>query len=531
MGKKLTLKRQFNIRISIIFVLILVISGILQFIYTFNQLDRNVERETETIAQSIEQGITETNMASNAIEKQIDYKLESVTKRVSDQMPNQLQEITKRDLNDLADQLSLAGIDIFARDENENLSVVKSTSEEEIGFTFAGVNEAGNQALENLMSNQDPTNNPNLTSYVNENIIILYTAQSGSRSDPQFFKYAYYHQPNTNYIISTFIEADEVYQFTNSVGPDSWIDKMLKEHEYAEEIAVLDPRVFKDPSLAKELYPPLEKVVHGHYELDINEQTVISMIEDPKKVTKLENTDQGKYYKLFIPTKNDKVIYIAMDYDEMSKSFINYAYLLIAIGVISLIVLFLMTARFFNRIYKNIQKIIYQISHMEKGDFTARSHVQDKGELKSLSESTNQLADQMSHVLSETSNQAVETEKQANLLESEANDSVDKIYMLSMETTTETREHVDEVEELTDQLKRYLQEGGFDEQEVFDKLNRIQTLIRKSSNYTTEMTVTLSDLLESLQTQSESLSDISKKLLKNLEQFTLSSTTNDDDKG
>lgn len=520
LNKKKTLRSQFNLRLLIILITITVISGLVQFNFINYQVDNNVERQAEMIGQSIEQGIAETDLASRAIEQQIDYKLESISKRISDKLPNQLKNISNEELQRVAEEMGIAGIDIFAKKSN-NLSVVKSSDSKTIGFTLKGISEEGNAALEKLLRGEQ-YDGKEIISYTNDNILILYTAQSGSHEEPLFFKYAYYHQPNTDFIISSFIEANEVYQFTKEVGPDEWINKVLSEHEFAKEIAVLDPRVYADPSLAEEMYPPLKKIVYGNYSLKSDDQILINMVNDPKTVTRIDKHHGEKIYKMFIPFDDGRVIYVAMNYEKMSAPFTNYSLILIAIGFISLVVLFITTTRFFNKIYSNIAKIIKQITSHEKGDFTARSDVEDNGELGQLSQSANKMAETLNHVLGHTREQAVQTERHAYLLDSEANNSVEKVYSMSMEATTDSRESTDEVDYIMKQIEELLQNDNENDQAIKTKIAAIRKLVHKNSNSTTEMTITLSDLLKSLHDQSSSLSEISKELLKNLEQFDLS---------
>lgn len=517
MKQKLTLRGQFNIRLSIILISITLISGIVQVYVINNQVKENVERESGMIGESIQQGITETDLASRAIEQQIDFKLESIAKRINDHLPNELSNISDNQLIQLQQSTDITGIDIFAYDENGIIRVVKSTEPDELGFTFKGVNDPGYAMQEGLFSGQQ-VDMSGIVSYQSDNIIVLYTAQSGSREEPQFFKYAYYYEPGAEYFISIFIEANEVYQFTQQVGPNAWIDNVLSEYENAKEIAVLDPRVFADPSLAEAMYPPLQKVVYGKYNYETDEQILIDMVGNPKRYTLMDEHDGEKIYKMFIPYDEGKVIYVAMDYEKMSAPFKNYSYILIVFGFMSLLILYLTTTRFFNGIYHNISKIIEQIKSLEKGDFTVRSDVKDGGELGELSNSANTMADTLNEVLSHTKKKAQQTEKHAYLLESEANNSIEKVYTMSMEATTESREKMEEIFYI---IEKILNEESEKDNTLRNELKMVRELVQGQSNSTTEMTITLSDVLKSLHEQSSSLSEISKKLLSSLDKFEL----------
>ncbi|WP_047980863.1 methyl-accepting chemotaxis protein [Ornithinibacillus contaminans] len=528
MKKKRTLRSQFNIRLFIILISITLISGLVQVFVINKQVKENVERDARMISESIQQGITETDLASRAIEQQIDFKLESILKRINDQLPRELDNITNEQLSELQQANEIAGIDIFSYDDEGIISVIKSTEPDELGFTFKGINDQGYAVQEGLYTGQE-MDVEGLASYYSDNIIVLYTAQAGSREEPQFFKYAYYYEPGAEYFISIFIEANEVYQFTQQVGPSAWIENVLSEHEYAKEIAVLDPRVFADPSLAEAIYPPLQKVVYGNYNYETDEDVLIGLADNPKEVTMIDKHDGKDIYKMFIPYDEGKVIYVAMDYEKMAAPFTSYSLLLIAFGFVALLVLFLTTTQFFNKIYTNIAKIITQIKSLETGDFTKRSDVKDGGELEQLSQSTNRMADTLNEVLGQTKEQAVQTERHAYMLESEANNSVEKVYTMSMEATTESREKTDEIYYIIEQIEKLLVEGNIQEKDVLERLTQVRELVQNQSNSTTEMTITLSDLLKSLHGQSSSLSEISKKLLRNLDKFELKETSQNEE--
>ncbi|MRG85039.1 methyl-accepting chemotaxis protein [Salinibacillus xinjiangensis] len=525
-----TLKKQFTIRVLCMMLSVALIAGSIQLVIMKDNLDERVLREANSISNSIEQGISETDLAAKEIEHQIDLKLESYSKYIAEELDGRpIDAITNEDLMVIRNSLGISGITLFQRTGND-LVGVRATESEEIGFSMKKANPQGFEALDSLIDGVILDGVEQAFSYVTNDTAILFTSHSGSHEgEPLFFKYAYYHPPGTDYLIDPYIEANEVYQFTQKVGPDAWIEQVINKNEYAEEIAVLDPRVFKDPSLSEKIYPPLEKVVNGEYGLQDDQDTdlLIQMMDKKNKQSYIKQYDGREIYKAFLPMENGKVIYVALDYTEMKQPFYKQLFILISTSLLSLIVLFMLTTRFFNRIYANIQKIIEQILKLEKGDFTAKSHVADKGELGRLSESANRMASTLNQVISETNKQATQTERHAYLLESEANNSVEKVYTMSMEATTTAREFMNEIDEFLSRAEEALKPIQSDQsQEILNQIRNICELAKDNSNSATEMTITLADLLKSLHGQSEALSEISKKLLQNMEQFNLNSDDN-----
>lgn len=227
--------------------------------------------------------------------------------------------------------------------------------------------------------------------------------------------------------------------------------------------------------------------------------------------------------ELFIKTKDGQVIYIALDYGALSGPLYRHSIILLVTGVISLIVLFLLTARFFNRIYENIQKIKRQIQSLEKGDLTAKSNVNDRSELENLSQSTNRMVDKLNKLVKDTQEQATKTQKLSVLLEAETSQTIEKIYAITTETTMKSREQLYEIISFLDELVETLQPYKKNEQvlHLIEKVEDMKQIANERTAATTDMTITLSDLIHSLHGQSRELSEISNALLESMKKFKL----------
>ncbi|HEX7064513.1 MAG TPA: methyl-accepting chemotaxis protein [Bacillales bacterium] len=524
MKKTQSLRRKFFIRVLLSLITIVLLSGFVQLYFIQQQIADNVENQANLLAHNIMDGISKTETAAHLIEHQIDLKMIANAKYLSLMFKGKsAKEITNADLIVARDQLGLEGITLFARKGNDIVGV-KATEPTEIGFSFKQFGEAGFLAMSRLLKGKNPA--AQNVSYQAKNIVVLPIAQSGSHdNEPVFNKYAYYHPEGSDYIIDPYIEANQVYKFTKKVGPDAQIQDVLINNPYVKEIAVLHPKVFKDPSLAKSFYSPLKKVEYGTFKLKSpnDVQILKEMAGDIEKRTDIETINGKKYYQMFIPAGDSRMIYIAYDYQKMSTPLYRHSIILIVTGLLSLIVLFLVTARFFNRIYRNIQRIKGQLQLLEEGDLTAVSEVHDGSELEDLSKSTNRMAERLHQMMRDTQNQADKTERLSVMLESEASESVEKMYQLSTETTMKSREQFYEITEFLDEIEQVLH--SFKDQEgisqILEKVKAMREVANDRTAATTEMTMTLSDLLKSLHGQSSELSEISSSLLEYMEKFKL----------
>jgi methyl-accepting chemotaxis protein/uncharacterized FlaG/YvyC family protein len=519
-----SLRTKFILSLFAIMLIIVFLTGIVQIIFIKKQVNNNMSEQANMMAKSIEQGIKASDLASTSIEHQIDLKLWSYAVHIGDQLKGKpVSQITNEELVKMKERFGLAGISIMAR-EGDDIIGVKASDPKEIGFSFKKVGYIdGYSAMDNML-NGKPLGYP--TSYETDHGHVTPIVQSGSHeNEPTFFKYAYYVAPNTEYIINPYAESNEINQFIQEVGPETWIQNVKEQNPYVKEIGVLNPQVFKDPSLETKIYPPLKKLVHGSYEYKSDKDTgfLTDMADQSDGINYIQKYQGNKIYKMFLPMDENRTIYIALDYDKISAPIYRHSIIMIISGLISLIALFVLAARFFNRIYENIQKIKNQIKSLASGDFTSKSEVTDGSELEDLSGSANQMVGTLHDVLQETSNQASNVQRLSVILEDDANQSVDKMYQVSMEATMKQRDIVDDILEFIDQVETHLQDEEQNDKvrSTLAKITIMREYARDRASSTTDMTLTLSDLLKSLHNQSKGLADISKNLLQRIQKFKL----------
>jgi methyl-accepting chemotaxis protein len=524
--KTTSLRTQILTRLFTILIIITLVSGVIQLYFMNRQIEGNVASQSTLLSHGIQEGMAETRLASESIEHQIDLRLASYSKQIANKLKGQpLDKIKNDDLLKIKDELGISGITLFSRQEDGDIVGTKSTDPSEIGFSFKEIGYLdGYRGMDYLYNNKLVTFG---TTYYKENIYVIPISQSGSHEDePVFFKYAYYLEPGTNYVINAYIESNEIYEFTKEVGPDSWIERMKEKNDFIKEIAVLDPRVFENPDLETKLFPPLKKVVHGEYKYkdSKDEKILIDMVKnETEKVQYIKEYQDEKIYKMFLPTKDGQVVYIALDYGALSGPLYRHSIILIVSGLISLLALFLLTAGFFNQIYEKISMIKSQIKQLEAGDLTAKSTVHDRSELGILSESVNSMVDKWNKLVKDTQEQAIKTQRSSMILEAEASHSVEKMYELSTEATIKSREQLYEISEFLDGIMQALEPYKENKNivTIMEEVEKMRQVANDRTAATTNTTITLSDLLQSLHGQSSELSDIAKVLLEHIGKFKL----------
>ncbi|WML49527.1 hypothetical protein RCG23_05940 [Neobacillus sp. PS3-34] len=133
------------------------------------------------------------------------------------------------------------------------------------------------------------------------------------------------------------------------------------------------------------------------------------------------------------------------------------------------------------------------------------------------------MVDKLNNLVKDTQEQATKTQKLSMLLEAEASQSVERMYDLSTTTTILARDQLFEIMEFLDDLGQVLQPNNHNEkvQEILKQLEYMREMAQYRTHATTEITITLSDLLKSLHEQSSELSEISNTLLEQMGKFKL----------
>lgn len=506
-----------------ILLVISLLSGGIQLFIMNKQMDYEINTQTDIITQSVNQGIEETDLAAKSIEHQIDLKLAGYLKHIGLILnKSNHEDIIDEELLKIKEELDLAGISILAKKDND-IVVVKSTEPKEIGWSSR---KSADWIYEGFVKMFEDKDIEIEGIFSGNGFAVMPVVQSEVYDDEDlFFKYGYYHQEGTDYIISPFIQADEIYQFTQEVGPEKWIAEIEEENSVVLDISVLDPEVFQNPELENQYYPPVKKVVYGdfRYQSEKDYKIIIGMIENPAKQSVIEKIDGEKILKLFLPQENGQVLYIAFDYEKMTEPLLTQSIILGVTGLAAVVSLFFLIYGLFNKIYESIRKITDQINLLESGDLTAESQINDGSELSNLSENVNSMASKLNYLVNQTRKQAIKTMELSVQLEEEASHSVETIYEISAETTIKAREQLYQIMEFIDETEQVL--NPYNEQEqvqkVLGKLDIMREIAKEQTSATTNTTITLSDLLKSLYGQSSELSDISRSMLEQISKFKL----------
>jgi nitrogen-specific signal transduction histidine kinase len=342
-------------RVLLVLLVIMILSGIVQFFLLQHQVKSELEHRSELILNTISREIEKSERASQLIEHQIDLNLYAFARNIEQELKSQsVEEMTNEQLENIRKELQIAGITIFAQKGNDIVGI-KSTDPVEIGlstkafhfFTYA-----------NALLNEERIQ-VNEASFVDDQMIVMPIIQSTSHSEEKvFYKYGYYHPKGKDYIICLFIEAEDVKKFTDSIHPNVTIEKILNEDPYIKEVAVFD------------ISNQQMNVIAGLFHLKSKEdRQMVEQRNIGEKISYLDSTHSEDVFKVFYPIPQDRMIYVALDYQRMRQSLMIHSFLMASTGMIALLCLYFLIRRLFQQISNQMNKIVEKVKRISKGDY------------------------------------------------------------------------------------------------------------------------------------------------------------------
>ncbi len=322
--------------------LLLFIVGLisLSIIYFYQQKlsTREQIKEATAIAEIIKHSITNNAESVKTKEKLIDLYLYVISKSIAKELEGKtIKDVSQVELDRLKEKWGLDEISLFVYKDNDFI-VEKATDPKEIGLS---AKDWGYwfDAMMQLYKLEPVTVKEG---FANEN----YWAGPLSLSEivDQYYKYVYYYDQTTDFIINPYISADEVYLYTSTSSTDILIEK-LKNIDYHNvyEIAVINKDAYLHP---KEIIEPEKDlpILYGsnHFALDSDRKIIASL--KPEDTAKTHNfTNDGKNYnKLFIPINKQQILSVVIGTDKHTTLEMQFLLLLLAVFILSFIAIAIM---------------------------------------------------------------------------------------------------------------------------------------------------------------------------------------------
>lgn len=384
--KTTTLQILFRI-VGIFFVSILIAFSSI-YLVTKKELTERTEKELISVTEIIKQSVENTHESTKTFQHLIDLRLYTISKAIGEELKGRtIDEVSGEELEKLKTRWGLSEISLLVPKENGDIVIEKSSDPKEIGLN---AREWGYWyiAIKELFEGKEISVSKGYSEK-------HYWVHPLSLSDVinKYYKYAYYYDGTTEFIINPYVEAEEIYQFMQTNGPTQLIEKMKAGYKNINEIAVINTEAYLKGSKNEVIEPMSDiPVLYGSHETKLEEDSVIFKELSKTAGLKRIKFEKGKNHleKIYISLPDKRVLVILMNLDDQQAFMFRLWILFAMIFTLTIVVIFifshaatrkplkllnaererLMVAEDFKRTIELLPSAIYKCRKEEDGRYT-----------------------------------------------------------------------------------------------------------------------------------------------------------------
>jgi len=469
--------------------------------------------EIEQITKVVMSGVESTNVATATIERQIDQKLLTASMEIAEALRGKtIDEITKEELLRLKDRLGLYGISLYVR-QDDDIVIAQSSEEQEVGLNAKDWG-YWYTAFDQLMSGNAVTVNHG---YASRN----YWAGPIAKSEwaGKYYKYAYYYDGTTPFMIDPYILDLEIHSLTFQSGTTQMIEKIVEESGVIDEIAVVNaPAWLKGDNVVLEPITD-QPVLYGTnaYAIPQDEMYFKSVMEtgSPAVVTFLwEGERLKKYYR---PLPDQRVMTVVVN-TERHEQFKRMLTTLLSIAfIVVFAVIFLIIRAVARKQLRPLRDITDHFRKVAEGNLSQTLRVDEANEWGWLSAQINDVTRNISGLILGIKKDADSIYILSSLLAKRVYASLDTMNEVSVSMTHEAKASSVELYARIEAIQRSLQatEAGV----VNEQLEHLSGFWEAHANNVTSITIMLHDALQELKEAIERMDELSLQLKRKMERF------------
>lgn len=279
------------------------------FGYLTVRIENREQDDIAAITRVLKQAIRNSDAAVKEIERAVDLRLYNASLYLARELSGRkIENISQQELLALRDKLRLTHISLFVRRGND-IVVAKSTDPKEVGLSSKSWGYwflAFNQLLAGQQVNVGKGYSlPNFWA----------GPVSLSDADDHYYKYAYYYDGTTNFIINPFISEEEIRQLGANSRPGRLIENLLNTSEHIAEITLINlPAAFNDKP--KVIEPERDLLIlagSNTFSLDQDRDNYRQVLKTGQPV-RLKFVRQGREYeKHYIPLDRQRLLVAVLD--------------------------------------------------------------------------------------------------------------------------------------------------------------------------------------------------------------------------
>jgi diguanylate cyclase (GGDEF)-like protein len=325
--------------VAIFFVCIL-ISFVCVYLVTKKELTDRTEDELFSVTEIIKQSIESTHASTETLEHLVDLRLYTISQAIAEELKGKpITEISPEELEQLKTKWELSEISLFVAKENGDIIAEQSSDRKEIGLNARSWG-YWYDALKQLVEDKEVSV---LRGYAQKYYWVGPLSLSAVVN--KHYKYAYYYDGTTDFIINPYVEADNIYQFIQKSGPTQLIEKMKDGYKNINEIAVINVPAYLKGRENKVVEPMIDiPVLYGLHETRLPEDIpILKGLLNTPGLKKIEfEKGKSQLEKLYISLPDDRVLVLLINKDdqEMFMTRLLVLFVLIFIATMAVILFF-----------------------------------------------------------------------------------------------------------------------------------------------------------------------------------------------
>lgn len=305
------------IRSSLIITIIGSVTGILLFQYYYKHFQNVYVDKLNKTTGIIQQTIETARLKSEADERVLDLRLLNISRLIADELSGKrIDEIDQKQLIEMKGRYHLDGISLFVK-KPDDIVIEKSSEDKEIGLSsqkwgywYTAFNE---------LMNGDPVTVRR--GYYEQN----YWAGPISKSEisDDYFKYVYFYDGSTPFMINVFIKANNEAILTEQSFVNQIIKELIEGSPDINEISVINAKAFLLGKENKVIEPYRDlPVLYGANQFSLPEDPnlIKKTADEQKKYRIVFQKNDTLYEKTYIPLDKDRILTIVKNYDDLEEA-------------------------------------------------------------------------------------------------------------------------------------------------------------------------------------------------------------------
>ncbi|MEX2414772.1 MAG: EAL domain-containing protein [Paenibacillaceae bacterium] len=333
------------VKLGSVLALIGLISFVILFFVVKAQIESNQKADVAAVTELITQAIEMSNESTETLERLMDLRLEAISRAIGTQLSGRAAStITRGELEELKKQWDLYDLSIFVR-SGDDIVVEQSSDPYEVGISskdwgywYTAFDQLLNLQLVDVEEGFSTTN---------------YWAGPLSKSEiyEGAFKYVYYYDGTTDFLINPFMAASELQDLIDASGPSKLIEKLISQSSDISEIALINIAPFLNNHNSVIIEPQKDiSVLFGQHvsSLPEDERILRDALHSDVHTSIMFHKNGKKFQKIYISFPDDRILTIVMDLSDLNKFVTRLLLTMVLIYGVAFVVMYL-AARKLNR--------------------------------------------------------------------------------------------------------------------------------------------------------------------------------------